>query len=304
MRFLFIFLFAPVLAMTQAPPPPPPPALPSRPAIPPAVAPQYRAEDLCVVDGRVVSEATGEPVRKAAVRLTPAGGGRGGRAYGAMSDASGRFSIPNVAPGRYRLSVGRGGFAEGQYDETGGRSRSAITLETARKLTGLALRLTPLGAISGRVVDEYGDAVARVQVHTARYRYVNGNRLLVIGGSGSTNDLGEYRIYDVAPGKYYIYASYSNRDNRFRIPPDAFQTSEQEDYVPVYYPGVADAASAVPLEVAAGSQIQNINLRLLRVRTATLSGRVSVPNVNLVLLSRNSANIGEARTGVRVDRQG
>src|SRR5688572_30119453 len=57
------------------------------------------------LDGIVTSAATGEPVRKARVTA------RGASAtYTALSDASGRWSIPSILPGDYEVTVERQGY--------------------------------------------------------------------------------------------------------------------------------------------------------------------------------------------------
>ena len=49
--------------------------------------------------------------------------------------------------------------------------------------------------------------------------------------------LGRYRIFGIAPGKYFLMASYRNMS----APMNALDRSEtaaaDEDYVPTYYPG-------------------------------------------------------------------
>jgi hypothetical protein len=41
-----------------------------------------------------------------------------------------------------------------------------------------------------------------------RYGFAQGKRQLTPYGSGMTDDLGEYRIFGLEPGKYYLTASW------------------------------------------------------------------------------------------------
>ena len=64
-----------------------------------------------------------------------------------------------------------------------------------------------------------------------RIGYNQGRRQLVAAGEAQTNDLGEYRLYDIAGGKYYVSATYRN----------APQAAPGKDrYLPAYYPGTND----------------------------------------------------------------
>ena len=68
----------------------------------------------------------------------------------------------------------------------------------------------PRGAvITGRVTDEFGDAVPNVFISLLRPQFVQGQQRLMPAGAGSfpaTNDIGEYRMFGLAPGQYYVAA--------------------------------------------------------------------------------------------------
>ena len=49
--------------------------------------------------------------------------------------------------------------------------------------------------------------LANVQVTIQRYQYVNGRRQLVMTNLGTTNDIGEYRLFAIPPGQYVISAT-------------------------------------------------------------------------------------------------
>ena len=67
-------------------------------------------------------------------------------------------------------------------------------------------------AISGRIVDEFGEPLADAQVSAMRSTWVNGKRRLQsTGRMAQTNDLGQYRIYGLPPGEYFVSASTARR---------------------------------------------------------------------------------------------
>jgi hypothetical protein len=130
------------------------------------------------------------------------------------------------------------------------------------------------GVIAGRVFDEFGDPAATVFVRALRQRYVDGRReltplaealeVIANGGGDITDDLGQFRIYGLAPGDYYISAIFS--------PPGEAATAA--GYPPVYYPGTPSAAEARRIRVAVGEEAQNVNLTLVTARYAVVSGTV------------------------------
>jgi hypothetical protein len=89
---------------------------------------------------------------------------------------------------------------------------------------------------------------------------------------GMSNDLGEYRVAGVAAGRYYVSVSFLTADS---ISVDRSAVPREEDYVATYYPGTRDPASAVPIDVAAGSQTRGIDISIAKTRTVTIRGRVT-----------------------------
>src|SRR5207253_4212586 len=130
--------------------------------------------------------------------------------------------------------------------------------------TNLTLSLLPQAVVTGRIVDEDSEPVRGVNVQAMRIGYNQGRKRLVTVGSALTNDLGEYRVYDVPGGKYYISAVLRN----------AAQNALGKDrYLPVYYPGTADPSTAVQLDIPAGSQMRGIDLTMRRGPTVTVRGK-------------------------------
>jgi protocatechuate 3,4-dioxygenase beta subunit len=242
-----------------------------------------RAEDRSSVEGSVTNAVTGEPLRKAIVTLRkiPDSGSsnRSGPGlpvsapYSATTDADGKYTIDNLDPGKYRLSTDRIGFVAQQYGARSGGANQAgtmLTLATAQKMKGADFRMIPQAVIVGRVLDEDGDPVQNVNVNCMRQTYVRGRKQWVPLNGHLSNDLGEYRIHSLAPGRYLLSATY-------RSPMISEQPANagNESYAPTYYPAASAPESAAPIEVTAGAQLRGMDVRLQKTRTVRVRGHVA-----------------------------
>src|SRR5579872_1312557 len=261
----FAFLAVPVLLAAQQPsgvgPQPAPNPQPTKP------------EDLCSVEGQVLNALTGEPLKKA--QITMSKDGDPGTEHGTATDAGGRFVVPDLDPGRYFLSANRNGFAPAQYGARGANSGGTpLSLTAGQHTRDVVLKLTPHGVIAGRVLDEDGEPVERVQVNMLRYQSFRGKRQLVPRGWSMTDDLGEYRIFGLETGKYYLSAKYQQRN--FMAAEDRTAGGKpDEDYVPTYYPGTNDPAGAVAVDIGAGTILSGTDITLRKARTVRVRGRVT-----------------------------
>jgi len=239
----------------------------------PAATQPTRPEDKCSVEGQVVNAQTGDPVKKARVRLY-SNDGRNNNNYSATADAGGHYSIQEIAPGSYNLFADRNGFIQAQYGaRSTNRAPTPLTLNPGQRVRDVNFRLIPHGVITGRVLDEDGEPVEHVQVMATRS--MRGRRQMGPAGYGQTDDLGEYRIFGLEPGRYYLSATY-RRQNMMaedRTPGAA----ADENYAPTYYPGTSDPAGAVALDVAAAAQLRGMDLTLVKKRTMRIRGKVINP---------------------------
>lgn len=232
------------------------------------------------VEGSVTNAATGEFLKRVTIMLMPAQGGPNRSPYSSSTDATGQFSMANIAPGMYRLMAERNGFVRVEYGaRAAGRTGSVLTIAPGQALKQVSLRMQPHAVIAGRVLDEDGEPLAYVQVQALAQRYLQGRRQLAPSGGGSTNDLGEYRIFGLTAGKYYISATH--RAQMFPGAVDRTASSgagaQEEGYAPTYYPAATDASAAVPVQVAVGQPLNNIDIKLRRVPTVRVRGKVAGP---------------------------
>ncbi len=250
------------------------------------------------ITGQVVSSTTGEPLRKVSLSLRPQG--RGGNPAAATSDASGNFKFNAVDVGTYTLTGERPGYVRAAFgeDRVGGQART-IEVTTAKSTGGIQLKLLPQSVIAGRVYDQDGDPIQNAQVQVMRYSYPGGKRQLGPVQQATTNDLGEYRIPGLAPGRYYISATErgllgaaqdiignfaQGRGKQGGGPAGRGAILDQllglgaetnpEAYVTTYYPRSIEPNGATPIDLVPGSEARGIDIGLLKARKYSVSGVV------------------------------
>lgn len=231
------------------------------------------------VEGRVVSTVGGAPVKRAVVTL------RGDETYLLQTNAEGRFSLKDVVPGRYEVEASHEGYQT--------KPEPAITI--GQNVTALELHLVPLAIIAGRIVDESGDPVPDADVDAMRYRYTAGKKQLQSSGRARTNDRGEYLLADLAPSRYYLRASNIEHD-----PPiigDYVDRGRLQMFAPAYYPGTRDPERAAMLGVAAGGELQHVDLQMHREGVYSVSGRLA-QGVTVKLIRRFNEPGGAYATNI------
>jgi hypothetical protein len=207
-----------------------------------------------------------------------------------------------VRPGTYRLTATRAGYLTAEYGQRrADRDGAPLTLDPGQHMKGVVLRLTPPGAIAGRVYDGYGDPAIEATVQAFKYTYAEGRRVLMRVQSAKTNDLGEYRIYGIRPGQYVVSAApAAGRTGATpRLVGESGLPAEPADaleaYLPVYFPGATDPAGAQAVdlrggETGAGTDFMLVERRPSRIRARVIDGQTGQPasGVSVTLLSRGS----------------
>jgi Carboxypeptidase regulatory-like domain len=201
------------------------------------------SKQTCSVAGVVVKLGTNEPLKKAHVSLRNWGDPR--RGYSTETDASGHFAIQKVEPGRYGLQVQHTGYLSQSLGESSSARRGTVLpLNPGSNIQDLLFRMVPSAVISGRITDEDGEPAPHVTVEAVRYHRWEGKRQLQIYGQSQTNDLGEFRLFELAKGRYFVRAKLRGswqpalRESGAGDPSSSAQTG----YAPVYFPGTTDEA--------------------------------------------------------------
>ncbi len=269
-KYLTVILFA-SLAMAQ------------QSATPDTTRPEEVEKKLASLEGKLIDASTGQPVRKANVVLMQVRSGGGGMMAGppsstaASSDSEGKFSFTKVEPGRYGLSAEKAGYVRQQYGRRAGQfgPGTNLTLEAGQKITNLEFRLMPQAVITGKVVDEDGEPVPHAMIGVLRQIPLLKQPMVMMGAPA--NDVGEFRIANLAPGRYLVRAEHRQAMFGPARPASAGGASTSEGttgYVPTYYPGVTDEASAAAVIVAAGQQLSGIDIQIQKGRVFQVSGKI------------------------------
>ena len=240
-------------------------------------SPSRLTETTARIRGRVFAADTGKPVPGAIVSIVDTRAANPNERQGRWirTDADGRWEAQDLRPGSYVLSATKAGYLKIEYGQKRPFERGkSVDVGAGQLLDKVDLALPRGGAITGRVFDEFGDAAAGVFVRALRQRYVNGRRELTPlvealeglanGGGDITDDLGQFRIYGLSPGDYYVSALFS--------PPG--EAGSAIGYPPVYYPGTPSAGEARRIRIGLGEESQNINVTLVSARYAVVSGTV------------------------------
>jgi len=205
------------------------------------------------VRGQVLAAATGTPLPRAAVTLRRPDVQNNTRTT--TADAQGHYEFKDLPAGRYYLSASKAGYVNASYGQVrSGDTEQSVDLRAESEVREqLDIRLVRAGAISGRVTDDFGEPLADVRISANRYEFIAGLRRLAPTGRGAqTNDLGEFRLYGLPPGRYFLGASTT--------------------YAPTYYPGTANAAEAQPITIEAGQDVSNIGLAILPIQNSRITG--------------------------------
>jgi Carboxypeptidase regulatory-like domain len=249
-------------------------------------------EDNCSVSGIVVKMADSAPLRKAKLVLKSVDDRH--RIVGAVTNAEGHFALKDVEPGAYRLTVTRVGFVAAEYGQRKPDTPGAVLmLHAGQELKDLQFRLIPAGVISGKIYDDDGEPLPSVQVSAVRQVYSEGKRSRASASFAATNDLGEYRLFGLAPGRYFVSCVYP-RWNR-GDPEDETIDTQEEGYAKLYYPGTPDVAKAGPITIKAGEEVSSIDVLMRKVPVHQVRGNVynqitHKPGVGVVLILLPKAN--------------
>jgi hypothetical protein len=164
------------------------------------------------------------------------------------TERDGKFVVPNLEEGAYRVTISLNGYVRQDYGQRVFPGQGIpLTLSRGEVLKDLVVNLTQTGAVNGRIIDNNGQPAANVPVQLLRASYnSSAQRTFTTAGRATTNDRGEYRIFWIAPGRYYVAAGTS--------PGDGSASTQLDNYVFTFYPGTQDVSRASMLDVKSGSE--------------------------------------------------
>ena len=211
------------------------------------------------ISGTVVNSVTGAPIPRAHVILGL--DDHEDRTYGAMTTVDGKFSITDMVPGSYAVTIERIGFSM----PTDPGAPDNLDVRRNEIKNDLKLKLVPAGAITGRVTNAEGDPVEGVRVVAWAEPGVTGSDV-----DGATDARGRFRIGGLGPGRYRVEATPQNLYTPAEQRTDG--TVDAED-APTYFPGSLTFRQAARVQVSAGGETSGIEIRLARVPIVSVSGK-------------------------------
>jgi len=197
------------------------------------------------ISGMVVDSLTGAPMAKCAFRV---------QRFRTTTDAQGRYSIKELAPGRFPVYVSENDFQH--------QTVKTVTLLAGQDLT-VDFRITPVAHISGRVLDENKEPVPGVQVWTEWTEYFHGALRQVVGDDGESDDQGSYTIDAVESGHPLVLQAQKlpatiNAIAEAPVEPKLRKLTA----IPTYYLDAVNLAAAERLILRAGERREAVDIHL------------------------------------------
>jgi len=223
------------------------------------------------IQGKVLQEPGGQPIRKANVQFSARDGQSNGQ-YSDTTDAEGRFKIDDLKPGRYMATVEHPGFVQAASGKP-----ATILVQPGQGTTDLVFYMQPGAVITGKVTDLDGDPMRNVGISALRVGSTPRGMNFHDSGNAATNDLGEFRIPDLRAGRYTITA---NPPQGLRAPHAGEKDKVKDNliYTTTYYPGTLDKEQSVAVEVHPGDETP-VNFGVLASAAYRVAGTVvALPN--------------------------
>lgn len=265
------------------------------------------------VAGRVLRDTTS--VARAVVTLD-AGDGRGHRQT--VTDDDGRFQFDRLPAGRFLLTASKAGWVTSYYGSPrqGRPPGSRVAVDEGARVN-IQIPMVPGGVIAGRIVDEAGRPLTRQFPWLLEYRIVGDRRMLTrvrfpndIGYfEQMTDDRGEFRLFGLPPGTYYLVVNPSIASGARLTTADEVRWATQPGsaiagapppqgavagYASLYFPGTPDSGAAQPIVLGPAEVRDGLTFRVGYVTVARLSGTVQRPDgapaagVTVMLSARES----------------
>jgi protocatechuate 3,4-dioxygenase beta subunit len=239
------------------------------------------------VGGVVIKLGSNNPI--SGVDLELSGGIQDGTPllYSAKSSADGKFLFKNIAAGNYRLVAARVGgvYTPVEYGQRGTLGRGIqFPLADGEQKKEIRLEMAPTSSISGRVFDAEGRPVGHAAVMALSPIYKQGRRTLSLVQYIHSDDHGDFRLFSLPPGRYYVAAKPEDMTHRTAplslSPPGRVQIAEraetpvvtrrvlptgdvvEETYRIVYYGGGIDPDLATPIDLGPAANLAGVDIRV------------------------------------------
>jgi hypothetical protein len=185
------------------------------------------------------------------------------------TDRDGHFTFSDIAPGGYTVRVQKEGFfgrpEGGRFPATG-----AVEVNVAAKETKDAnLAMVPGSLIGGRVFDTNGQLLSNAIVWALRVDYQVGHAVLSGQTNKATDDRGEFRVFWVPPGEYYLTAE----PPRAVAVPGAAGPAGQG--IKTFYPGVTEVTEARIISLKGGEEVLGMDIGIRPIKAFKVTGQIN-----------------------------
>jgi hypothetical protein len=246
--------------------------------------------------GRALSD--GKPVARAHVAITPSDDAT---EFQTVTDQDGRFLFSRLPGGRYLVVASKMGWVTTHYGSPrhGYPPGVRVAVEDGGRAT-IEIPMIRASAIAGRIVHEDGRVMPRQFPWLLEQRMVGDRRMLArarmpydIGNfERSTDDRGEFRLFGLPPGTYYLLvrptiasgARLTTTDEvRWAMqPPTAAAgpppSAPVAGYATHFFPGTTDPAQAQPIVVGPGDVREALTFRVGFVDVSRVDGTAQRPD--------------------------
>jgi len=252
-------------------------------------------QDKASIQGRVTTVPNSEPLKGVRVRLTR--GSEDGTLYVSVSDGAGQFSIQNIEPGIYQIRIEKDGYRtpDRVCSSSAIQDDDLIKLIAGQSLSDLKFQMLTPAVITGHVFDSSGDAITDALVGAYLVAVSRGHRFMARQAAARTDDRGQYRLFHLEPGQYFL-----RLDDAFRLRLELEEQTNKDaaevlGFRPIYYPDTFERDQAMEFTVRPGQEIAEINFtahlaNVLRVRGKVVNGITNEPmvDVNLAIEPRDA----------------
>lgn len=249
--------------------------------------------------GRVTNN--GQPVARVLIAITPSDHST---EFQAVTDQDGRFAFARIPAGRYLVTASQMGLVTAFYGSPrpGYPPGTRVVIEEAGRAE-IEIPMIRASAIAGRIVTEDGRPMPQQFPWLLEERMVGHRRMLArarmpydIGNfERSSNDLGEFRLFGLPPGTYYLFVNPSitsgarittSDEVRWAVqPPSSGQPAATAPpqgpivgYAPIYFPGTTSPGEAQPIVVGPGEVREGLTFRVGFVHVARVAGNAQRPD--------------------------
>jgi Carboxypeptidase regulatory-like domain len=218
-----------------------------------------------------VMQSDGSPMRDVQVAV-PLGAGK---SISVMTDAGGRYSLKDIPPGQQRV-LAAGPDREGRIAGFGPNGMRQVTLRPGEDLRGFDFRLVVRGRIAGKVVDQNNEPVPGLRVVAVTREYHAGALRAVMTSGATTDDLGEYVLDRVEPGRAYAVMA-DHGGNRISAYSDAplDPALRRPAVARTYYPNTRVLEGAEPVVLRDGETREGVDIKIARTPAFCVEARIS-----------------------------